>query len=44
MSIPQQITFSGRLEKDDDTTMFFIAEKYQITFLNFSFDLLIVTE
>ena len=26
-SIPQQINFTGKLEKDDGVTMFFIAEK-----------------
>ena len=26
MSIPQQINFLGKLEEDDDATMFFIAE------------------
>ena len=26
-NIPQQLNFTGKLEKDDDTTMFFIAEK-----------------
>ena len=42
-SIPQQINFVGKLE-DDDATMFFIAEKQPKTILNFSLDLLIVTE
>ena len=43
-SIPQQISFVGKLEEDDSPTMFFIAEKQQKTILNFSLDLLIVTE
>ena len=34
--IPQQISFTGKLEKDDGATMFFIAEKQQKTILNFS--------
>ena len=43
-SIPQQINFVGRLEEDDNSTMFFIAEKQQKTVLYFSLDSLIVTE
>ena len=43
-SIPQQINFTGKLEKDDGATMFVIAEKLQKTILNFSLDSLIVTE
>ena len=43
-SIPQQINCVGKLEEDDDTKMFFIAEKQQKTFLNFYLDSLIVTE
>ena len=35
-NIPQQINFTGKLEKDDGATMFFIAEKQQKTILNFS--------
>ena len=31
-SIPQQINFTGRLEKDDGTIMLFIAEKQQNQF------------
>ena len=42
-NIPQQINFTGKL-KDDGATMFFIAEKQQKTILNFSLDLLIVSE
>ena len=44
MTIPQQINFTGKLEKDDSATMFFIAEKQQKTILNFSLDSLILTE
>ena len=44
MSIPQQINFVGKIEKDNGATMFFIAEKQQKTILNFSLDSLIVTE
>ena len=43
-SIPQQINFTGKLEKDDGATMFVTAEKLQKTILNFSLDSLIVTE
>ena len=32
MSIPQQITFVGKIEEDNDATMFFIAEKQQKQF------------
>ena len=42
--IPQQISCVGKLEEDDDTKMFFIAEKQQKTILNFYLDSLIVTE
>ena len=42
--IPQQINFTGKLEKDDGVTMIFIAEKQQKAILNFSLDSLIVTE
>ena len=42
--IPQQINVDGKLEKNDTVTMFFIAEKQHKTTLNFSLDLLIVTE
>ena len=44
MSISQQINFIGKLEDDDDATMFFIAEKQQKTILNFYIDLLTVAE
>ena len=43
-NIPQQINFVGKLEEDDGTEMFFIAEKQQKTVLNISLDSLIVTE
>ena len=36
MSIPQQISFTEKLEKDDGATIFFIAEKQQKSILNFS--------
>ena len=43
-SIPQKINFTGKLEKDDGATMFFITVKQQKTILNFSLDSLIVAE
>ena len=43
-SIPQQINFTGKLEKDDGVTMIFITEKQQKIIPNFSLDSLIVTE
>ena len=43
-NIPQKINFTGKLEKDDGATMFFIAEKQQKTIRDFSLDSLIVTE
>ena len=42
--IPQQINFTGKLEKDDGVTMIFITEKQQKIIPNFSLDSLIVTE
>ena len=42
-SIPQQINFTGKLEVDGATTVFF-AENQQKTILKFSLDLLTVTE
>ena len=33
---PQQISFIGKLEKDDGATMFFIIEKSEETTFNFS--------
>ena len=42
-SIPQQINFTGKLEENDGAIMFFIAEKQQKKFLNFSLNSLIVT-
>ena len=44
LSIPQQINFVGKLEKDDDATMLFIAGEQQKTILIFSLNSLIVTE
>ena len=43
-SIPQQIKFTGKIDKDVFEKMFFIADKQQKSILNFSLDLLIVTE
>ena len=43
MSILQQNNFVGKLEEDDDATMFFVSEKQQKIVLNFSLDSLIVT-
>ena len=44
-SIPQEINFTGKLQQDDgDATIFFIIEKQQETFLNFSLDSLFVTK
>ena len=43
-SIPQQINFTGKLEEDDGTAVFFIALNQQKTILNFSLDSLIVTK
>ena len=39
-----QINFTGKLEEDDGSVMFFITDKQQKTILNFSLDSLIVTE
>ena len=36
--------FTGKLDKDDEATMFSITEKQQKTILNFSLDSLIVAE
>ena len=36
MSIPQQISFTEKLDKDNGATIFFIAEKQQKSILNFS--------
>ena len=36
--------FTGKLEVDDNATIFFIAEKQQKIILNFSSDSLIVTD
>ena len=43
-SIPEQINFEGKSEKEDVVTMFFITEKQQKTIQNFSLDSLFVTE
>ena len=43
-SIPPKVNFTGELKEEDGATMFFIAEKQQKTILNFSLNLLIVTE
>ena len=43
-SIPQQISFVGKVEEDHGATMFFVSEKQQKTIPNFSLDSLIVTE
>ena len=34
-NIPQQINFVGKLEEDDDATMFFIEKNYRKRFFNF---------
>ena len=39
-----KLIFVVKLEEDDGAVMFFIAEKQQKTILNFSLNLLIVTE
>ena len=43
-TISQQIYFVGKLVEDDCAVMIFIAAKQQKAILNFSLDLLIVTE
>ena len=43
-SIPQQINFIAKLEGDSRAVMSFVSGKQQKTNLNFSLDLLIVTE
>ena len=43
-NILQQINFTGKLEENDGSIMFFITDKQQKTILNFSLDSLIVTE
>ena len=43
-SIPQQISFTGKLKEVNGGTMFFFAERKQKAILNFSLDLLIVTK
>ena len=44
MNIRQQINFTKKFREDDGAAIFFIAEKQEKTILNFSLDLLIVTE
>ena len=44
MSIPQQISFTGKLEENDGAAMSFIAKKEPKTILNFFLNSLIVTE
>ena len=43
-TIPQEISFTKTLEKDDGATIFSIVEKQQKTILNFFLDPLIVIE
>ena len=42
-SIPQINNFTGKIEEDDDATMFFISEKQQKTKMKFCLDSLIFT-
>ena len=42
-TIPHKINFTGRLEKEDDWTMFLSLKSSKKIFLNFSLDSLIVT-
>ena len=42
MTIPQQVNFIGKLSEDNDTSMFFVAEKQQETMLNFLLDYRII--
>ena len=44
MNIRQQINFTKKFREDDGAAIFIIAEKQEKTILNFSLDLLIVTE
>ena len=44
ISIPHQINFAQKLGENYKATMFFIGEKQQKVILNFSLDLLIITE
>ena len=39
-----KFNFTGKLEENDDVTMFFIAEKQQKNILNFHLNLLFVRE
>ena len=43
-SIPQQISFVGKLEEDDGAAMFIITEKQQKIIPNLFLDLLIIAE
>ena len=43
-NILQQINFTGKLEENDGSIMFFVTDKQQKTILTFSLDSLIVTE
>ena len=43
-NIPQQINFVGKLEEDGGAAMFFVAKEQQKTILNFSLNLLIISE
>ena len=43
-SIPEQTNFTGKLQKYDVALLLFIGKQQQETILNFSLDLLIVTE
>ena len=42
MTIPQQVNFIGKLDEDNDTSIFFVAEKQQETMLNFLLDYRII--
>ena len=44
ISIPHQTNFAQKLRENYKATMFFIGKKQQKAILNFSLDLLIVTE
>ena len=43
-TIPQQINFTGKLDKDNGAAILVIDEKQQKTILNFSLDSLIITD
>ena len=44
INIPQKINFTGKWEEDDSATMLFVAERQQRAILNFSLQLLIISE